>query len=361
MQGINFKRVALMMGAVVLSMSSFATEVDEMPSSDGVKNESVIPTVQIGTSKIRFMGYGQSSATAEWKDGESSDKMEVQRFILMADAQINDKISFWLMYDIANSKLHEYYAQYAFSPAFKIRVGQYKQPFTLESLLPPTLISNIGMDESVSFMAGIGGDDPCYGFGRVGRDVGIMLTGDAIVKDGAPLLNYSLGVFNGAGMNQKENNNQKDVIGMINVMPFRKTKFSASFILGTARAQAPSSFGKFLAGENYKRNRFSVGAEHKNPVVNLRSEAMWGNDGGVKSFGYYANAEFHLFKGLDLIANFDYLDRNTSLDDAYTRNYIGGLQYWVYRQCCIRSEYVRKNPKNSSPTDMWVTQFQIAF
>ncbi|MBO4662883.1 MAG: hypothetical protein J5663_00550 [Bacteroidaceae bacterium] len=361
MQGINFKRVALMMGAVVLSVSSFATEVEETPSADGAKNENVIPTVQIGTSKIRFMGYGQGAYTATWQDDQTSNAMEVQRFILMADAQINDKISFWLMYDIANSKLHEYYAQYAFSPALKVRVGQYKQPFTLESLLPPTVISNIGMDESVSYMAGIGADDPCFGFGRVGRDVGIMLTGDAAMCDGKPLLNYSIGVFNGAGMNQKENNNQKDVIGMLNVMPFKNTKFSTSFILGTAKAQADSRYGKFVTGDNYKRNRFALGAEHKNSVVNLRSEAMWGNDGGVKSMGWYANAEFHLCKRLDLVANYDYLKRNMDVDDSYTNNYIAGLQYWVYRQCCIRSQYVRKEPKLSASTDMWVTQFQIAF
>ena len=361
MQIIGIKRVAAMCATLMLSASMFAVETGETSSVDDEGNGNTIPAIQIGTSQLRLMGYGQAAYTAKWQDDQSSNNMEVQRFILMADAQINDKISFWLMYDFANSKLHEYYAQYAFSPALKVRVGQYKQPFTLESLLPPTVISNVGMDESVSYMAGIGADDPCYGIGRVGRDVGIMLTGDAIMREGQPLLNYSIGVFNGAGMNQKENNNQKDVIGMINVMPFKNTKFSTSFILGTAKAQADSRYGKFVTGDNYKRNRFALGAEHKNSVVNLRSEAMWGNDGGVNSFGYYANAEFHLCKRLDLVANYDYLKRNMDDYDSYTHNYMGGLQYWVYKQCCIRSQYVIKNPEYASSSNAWVTQFQIAF
>ncbi len=356
-----FKRLFGLSAAIILGVySASAEEMGDAQVDASESKDNVIPVIQIGTSQLRIMGYGQTAYTAQWQDGESSNSMDMQRFVLMADAKISDNVSFWLMYDVAASKLHEYYAQYAFNPAVKVRVGQFKQPFTIESLLPPTLISNVNMDESIAYMAGIGGD-PCFGMGRVGRDMGIMLTGDAIVNNGKPLLNYSIGVFNGAGMNQKENNNQKDVIGQINVMPLPKTMFSASFILGTAHAQAPSPYGKFVAGDNYRRNRFSVGAEHKNSIVNLRSEAMWGNDGGVKSMGWYANAEFHLCKGLDLVANYDYLERNMDIDGSSTTNLIGGLQYWVYKQCCVRSQYVYKNPKASSSTNMWVTQFQIAF
>lgn len=324
------------------------------------EENNVIPTIQVGKSTLKVMGYAQSTYTVQRQGDVTTNALDMQRFIVMADARITDKISFWLMYDFSSSKMHEYYAQYAFSPALKLRVGQYKQPFTMESLLPPTLISNIGMDESVAFMAGIWGD-PCFGAGRVGRDLGVMLTGDLWLKEGKPLVNYSIGLFNGAGMNQKENNNQKDLIGQVNFMPLPKTTFSASFILGTAQAQAPSPYGCFAQGENYKRNRFSVGADHKNRFVNLRSEVMWGNDGGIKSMGWYANAELHLSKRLDLVANYDYLKRNLDLSDSSTHNYIGGLQYWVYKQCCVRSQFVYKDPKAGASTKMWVTQFQIAF
>lgn len=319
-----------------------------------------LPALQIGKSTLRIMGYGQSTYYVQRCDGTTDNALDIQRFIVMADAHITERISFWLMYDFASSKMHEYYAQYAFSPALKLRIGQYKQPFTIESLLAPTLISNVFMDESVTYMAGIAGD-PCYGVGRVGRDMGVMLTGDLWVKNGTPLLNYSLGVFNGAGMNQKENNSQKDVIGQINLTPLEKTTFSASFLLGTAKAQAPSPYGCFDEGDNYKRNRFALGLDHKNRVVNLRSEAMWGNDGGVKSMGWYANAEFHLTRRLDLVANYDYLNRNQDADRSSTHNWLGGLQYWLYKQCCVRSQFVYKDPQNKAATRLWVTQFQIAF
>lgn len=353
---IGCPRYGLLLVALLLFITSplFAIGEEEAAYAPA------LPAVQLGQSTLKLMGYGQSSYSVTRSEGKSENALTMQRFILMADARITKEISFWLMYDFSTGKMHEYYAQYAFSPALKVRIGQYKQPFTMESLLPPTLISNINMDESVAYMAGIAGD-PCFGIGRVGRDMGVMLTGDLWIKDGRPRVNYSIGVFNGAGMNQKENNNQKDVIGQLNFMPWKKTTFSGSFILGTAQAQAPSPFHRFAQGDNYRRNRFSVGADHKNRVVNLRSEAMWGNDGGAKSMGWYANAEFHLTRKLDLVANYDYLKRNKDIDTTATHNWIGGLQYWLYKQCCIRSQYVFKDRKSGEISRSWVTQFQIAF
>lgn len=354
--GIGCRRYGLLLATLLLVVATplFATGDEEAAYAPA------LTSIQLGQSTLKLMGYGQSSYAVTRSGGKSENALTMQRFILMADARITKEISFWLMYDFSTGKMHEYYAQYAFSPALKVRVGQYKQPFTMESLLPPTLISNINMDESVAYMAGIAGD-PCFGIGRVGRDMGVMLTGDLWIKEGRPRVNYSIGVFNGAGMNQKENNNQKDIIGQLNFMLWKKTTFSGSFILGTAQAQAPSPFNCFAQGDNYRRNRFSIGADHKNRVLNFRSEAMWGNDGGAKSMGWYANAEFHLTGKLDLVANYDYLKRNRDIDATATHNWIGGLQYWLYKQCCIRSQYVFKNRKSGEISRSWVTQFQIAF
>lgn len=319
-----------------------------------------VPTVKIGQGTLKISGFGQATYTAQEAGDAKSNAIDVQRFFAIANAQMAEKLSFLLMYDFAGSKMHEYYVQYAFSPALKLRVGQYKLPFTIENLLPPTLISNVGFDESAGFMAGFS-SDPCYGMGRVGRDVGVMITGDLWQKNGHTLVNYYLGVFNGTGMNQKENNNQKDVVGQLNVSPWKGTTLSGSFMLGTGHAQTDSPFGCFVAGENYRRNRFSVGLSHKDRWADLRTEAMWGNDGGAKSMGWYANAEIHLMKRLDLVANYDYLKRNLDLDGTATHNWLGGLQYWIHKQCCLRSQYVYKNRQTGDDTKAWITQLQIAF
>lgn len=314
----------------------------------------------IGPGKLTLWGYAHTGYTVSHKSGgKTTNALDITRIIFMAKAELTRKLSFFFMYDAVKSELHEYYGEYAFSPAVKLRIGQYKQPFTLESIISPTILNNINYDPSVLYMAGIA-TDACMG-NHVERDAGIMITGDFLKYKEWKLINYSIGVFNGTGMNQKENNTQKDVIGMLNVTPVKGLMLSSSFILGTGHANADSPYGAFKEGEDYKRNRWACGFEMKTKPLYARSEFMTGNDGGIHSHGYYADIEVHVLPKFDIVADYDYLKKNNELDDSVTRSYMAGVQYWVYKRCRILSQFVHTHPKTGGATNAWVTQFQIGF
>jgi hypothetical protein len=208
-------------------------------------------------------------------------------------------------------------------------------------------------------MAGIAGDQ-CNG-NHVGRDAGVMLTGEAVKYHSWNLLNYSLGLFNGPGMNQKENNNQKDLIGMFNITPIKGVMLSTSFLLGTGHAEADNAYGAFKAGDNYTRNRWTCGYEVKTKPLYARGEFIIGKDGNIRSHGYYADFEAHILPKLDLVADYDYLKKNNQLDNSETRAYLAGLQYWVYKRCRVLTQYVRTFHKDAPNTTAILTQFQIGF
>jgi len=88
---------------------------------------------------------------------------------------------------------------------------------------------------------------------------------------------------------------------------------------------------------------------------------MIGNDGGIHSTGYYADAELHVAKKFDIVADYDYLKKDNDLDTSVQHNYMIGAQYWIYKSCRILSQFVYKNPKVGENSKMWVTQFQIRF
>lgn len=339
-------------------------ELEARRNIDG--EQPVMPAnIIIGASKVTLFGYAQTGYTYKHSNKQNTNAFDITRFILMANAELTEKLSFFLMFDAASAKLHEYYGQYAFSKGLKVRVGQFKQPYTLENVYPPTILNNISFDNSVLYMSGIA-SDPAVG-NHVARDAGIMLTGDLLPKNGRPLLNYQIGVFNGTGMNVKENNNQKSVIGMLNYMPTSSLLFSGSFALGTSQAESAKKdyLGNTLIaqGENYRRQRYALGVEWKGKPLYFRSEYMWGRDKDTKMHGFYADLEYHLIpKKLDLVADFDYLDKNLDLNtNEATRAVTLGAQYWVYKQCRIASQYVHTNPKHGPITNAWVTQFQVAF
>ena len=245
-----------------------AQETPKTDGSDAVK-------IQLGTKSLRLMGYAQTTFSAKDVDGERTDEMSIDRVILMAHAQLTQRLGFFLMADVAatDSKkhLHEYYGQYDFMPELKLRIGQFKQPFMLENLIPPTLLGNIQMNEATLYETAIA-TDPLMG-NTVGRDAGIMLTGDLLPNsNGRKRLNYSLGVFNGTGINAKENNAQKDLIGMVNWTPAKGVTLSTSFILGTGHALADDLYSGIKAGDDYSRKRWSVGTELDLKPLKLRSE-----------------------------------------------------------------------------------------
>ncbi|MBR6806111.1 MAG: hypothetical protein IKM47_06325 [Bacteroidaceae bacterium] len=360
------------------------TQNVEFAISKTTYGESVVPAadatgapynslnVEIGLSKLKLFGYAQSTYYYKRAAGVDQNALDIQRVILMADAQLTPRFGFFLMYDAVKSEMHEYYAQYEFARFAKVRVGQYKQPFTLESILSPTYLSTIQFDPSVLYLAGIA-SDPLMG-NHVARDAGVMLTGDFLSNGERDLFNYSIGVFNGPGMNQKENNNQQDVAGMLQYKPTKNLLLEGSFIVGTGHAQAPSPYGLFPAGYNYSRHRWNVGVEAKFSPLYLRAEYIQGYDGGVHSRGGYVNMLYTLFKNCDLILNWDNLDKNThtsraaqqALYDAsgfVTRlnTYTAGMQWWFHKRCRLQGQFIYTKPRVGQISREFITQLQMVF
>lgn len=329
--------------------------------------------IHIGPSKLTLFGYAQTQFEMSKTGPETKNTFSMTRIILMANAELTRKLSFFLMIDAASTQaakhLHEYYAQYAFLPELKLRIGQFKTPYTMENIISPTLLGNVNINEGTRYMAGIAGD-PLYG-NYAGRDLGAMITGDAIkARDSHYYLNYSVGVFNGAGMNLRDNNKHKDVVVMLNVLPTKDITLSGSFVIGKGNAQADDMFGTIAQGNDYTRNRWSVGAEVNWKPLKLRTEYMGGKNGDIKNRAFYAELWCRLYRGLDIVLDYDYLDKNTALSketrDAFpvwtrTNNYLVGLQYWVYKKCRISTQYVFSDRNIGPDTKAWITQFQVAF
>ena len=366
------------------SVATPVTESVDFSISKTTYSEAVVPTadatgakynslnLEIGLSKLRLFGYAQSTYYYNRTAGTDKNALDIQRVILMADAHLTNKLSFFLMYDAVKSEMHEYYAQYEFAPSVKVRVGQYKQPFTLESTLSPTYMSTIQYDPSILYLAGIA-IDPLMG-PHVARDAGVMLTGDFLNNGERNLFNYSIGLFNGPGMNVKENNNQKDVAGMLQYKPTKDILLEGSFIVGTGHAENPSPYGLFEKGYNYSRHRWNVGAEAKFSPLYLRAEFVKGYDGGVHSRGGYVNMLYRIFKDCDVILNWDYLDKNihtsrAEQQDIYDSSrfvtrlntYTAGLQWWFHKRCRLQGQYIYTDPRVGEISREFITQLQIVF
>ena len=196
--------------------------------------------------------------------------------------------------------------------------------------------------EGVTFLTGCG-SDPLMGV-QYGRDLGLSLFGET--NNGK--LRYELQIMNGQGINRKDGNNFKDFIGRIEYRPVKGLNLVATGQIG--RGHNILTDGKtsvynpgITIGQNYKRNRWTVGADYKSPFINIHGEYLEGYDGNVTSRGGYITTSIPLgTPKVEFVGSYDFFNFNTALGMDQHKA-IAGLQYWFFKKCRFQVQYVYKS------------------
>lgn len=323
------------------------------------------------SEKVNLSGYAQTEYSYSSMDlsydpdgdgiGNPRNAFKINRIMLILDVDLTSRLKMYTMYDIAKANLHEIWGEYTFHRAFKVKFGQFKNPFSIESNMSPSVVEQIRGSQAIQYLAGINGTDVCFG-ATAGRDLGLQASGSFLkVRDDHDLFTYRIGVFNGQGINMVDANNYKDAAGSLAVNPLKNWKIMGSFSIGHGHARADNPYGAFKAGDDYVRNRWGVGTEYTSKYISFRAEYLEGKDADITSRGAYALANVHVLPFLDVILSYDYLNRNVAVADEYM-DYIAGVQWNFYRKCRLQLQYLRQERirlRNSS--DMFIAQLQVGF
>ena len=339
--------------------TSFASA--QTPEEDNNQKEDLGTTVNhvVNTlrERIHLMGYAQLGYT--YNDGSDMDNnFDIKRIIFMAEGKITKDWSLFFMYNFnGGGTLLEMYTDYHILPGLSARLGQFKVPYTIESPLSPTVVELIDCySQATNYLAAIGPHDPLRG-STTGRDLGFILYGN-LFKD---YLTYNVGVINGQGINNKDKNSNKDFIGSLMINPAKWLSVGGSVVTGKGCAIGLSDANPDLQyGDNYSRDRWSVGAVVETKPFSFRTEYLGGKDGKVKSDGYYATASLHVCPKFDIVASYDYLNKNKDLSMKQT-NYVAGVQYWFYPRCRVQAQYTYSDKKDLDNSNMLQAQVQVRF
>lgn len=309
------------------------------------------------TERVQLHGYAQGGYNYTHKGGEDTNTFEIKRVLFWANAQFTDRWSFLFMHDFS-SVVQEYYTDYRITnnKALNVRLGQFKHGLSYENPLSPTSMEAIDVySEGVTYLAGCG-SDPLMGV-QYGRDLGLSLFGET--NDGR--FRYEVDIMNGQGINKKDGNNEKDFIGRLEYRPVKGLNLVATGQIG--RGHNILTDGKtsvynptILNGQDYKRNRWTVGFDYKSKGFNVHGEYLEGRDGDVTSRGAYLTGNVPLGKGFDLIGSYDFFNYNTALD-MDQHKVIAGFQYWFYKKCRFQLQYVYKSAYLTGRADDPNTRF----
>src|ERR1700761_7555405 len=214
--------------------------------------------VFIGSRALQLSGLVQTEYEGFQQKGVNNTFL-LHRARLDVKGDISDSWSYEVYTEFSgvNPKLLDAYTTYKIADFLKFTAGQFKVPFSLESLISDSQLEFIDRSQVVNALAARSND--VIG-NQNGRDIGIMIGGNFAKLDNKQyLFDYSLALLNGAGYDVTTDNNQhKDIAGRLGIHPINNLVVSADFYEGSALYTLTGA----KAATNNKRDRQGIDARY---------------------------------------------------------------------------------------------------
>ena len=310
--------------------------------------------ISIGSRALQISGLIQTEYEGFQQTGVNNTFL-LHRARLDVKGDINDNWNYEIYTEFAGTtKLLDAYTSYKIADYLKFTAGQFKIPFSLESLIADSQLDFIDRSQVVNALAGRAAD--VIG-NQNGRDIGIQVSGSFAKIDGRYLFDYTFGVFNGAGYDvTTDNNSRKDIDGRFSVHPLKNLVVSADFYNGVGFYGTPAA--------NQKRNRGGFDARYVTGGLSLTAEYDKGTDGTIRRDGYYAQAAYFVIpKKLQIAAKYDTYDPNKVVTTDRTKIYTGGVNYYFNEWARITFDYLDRREETATQVNnnIFEAQLQLVF
>jgi phosphate-selective porin OprO/OprP len=290
--------------------------------------------ITIGSRALQISGVIQTEYEGFQQTGVNNTFL-LHRARLDVKGDIDDNWNYEVYTEFAGTtKLLDAYTSYKIADALKFTAGQFKVPFSIESLISDSQLEFIDRTQVVNALAGRQTD--VIG-NQQGRDLGIQINGSFAKINDYYLFDYTLGVFNGAGYGvTTDNNSHKDIVGRLTIHPVKNLSVSADFYDGQGNYGTPA--------KNYLRNRGGFDARYVIGGLSLQAEYDKGTDGTIKRDGWYGQAAYFVIpKKLQLAARYDTYDPNKVITTDRAWIYTGGINYFFNSWAKLTVDYLDRH------------------
>ena len=174
----------------------------------------------------------------------------------------------------ASPRVVDLFAEWQKYDYFRVKLGQFKNPFTFDNPIHPIDQGFMSVAQSVLKLASF--SDRAGAHPSNGRDIGIQVQGDFLKNNaGRNLVHYQVGVFNGQGINTKDVDQQKNIIGGVWIMPVNGLRLGWFGWTGSYARKGTwtDNAGIVQSGvRKLQQRRYAFSAEYKANDWTLRSE-----------------------------------------------------------------------------------------
>ncbi len=301
---------------------------------------------------IKLNGYTQLRYR---QDRTLNDGFDLRRVRLGLTGDINELFDYQFQGEYAGSsaKLLDGVIGYKLNPSIKLNLGQQKLPFSQENLASDSKSDTINRSQVVEALLARGTD--VIG-NQNGRDIGIAASGSFFNRGDDSLFDYSLGIFNGSGINVTDTNERKDFVGRLVAHPLKNWSLGSSLYSGKYTLST---------SPNTQAERSRIGGEfaYVDDTLSLKGEYIAGRDGTIAKDGWYIQGGYFLIpKKFQGVLKFDTYDPNRKIARNVTRVYTVGSNWYFNKWAGAQINYEFKDEtgkelNNNALTGQLTVQF----
>lgn len=355
--GTMLKRFVFAMLVGVLARSAWAvTDVDSLV--DLLSQKGTISKEEAASLRTRDVGlfYGKSISITGYNQVlykhddtlGTFDGFSIRRARLEVKGDLTEQMFYDFQADFAgaSAKLLDSSIGYRFDPCLKFTLGQFKLPFSQENLSsdvnPDTINRSQVVEALVARTKDVVGN-------QNGRDTGFQASGQYNIVE------YAAGVFNGAGIDTADTNEQKDYVERLVAHPIKELSVGGSFYQGSYFASAANTAAD--------RKRAGVEFDCEIGQVSVKGEYLDGRDALISKQGWYGYAGYFLLpKVLQAVVKYDAFDPNMSATNDDTTVCTYGVNWHLAKWALVQVNYEQKREKPTEiKNDVVSGQFTFAF
>jgi phosphate-selective porin OprO/OprP len=306
-------------------------------TAEADQEESVSPA----NSTLKLNGYVQVRYT-HWDTGTDGFRIRRARFGFKGELLKN--FNFKLQMDGTRSPvLLDAAVEISSIPYATLSFGQFKVPFSLDNLTSSSALDLVNRSQTVEELC------PAQDIGSTGRDIGVTASGKFSI------LEYTLGVFNGSGINRVDTNDQKDIAGRLILRPFNSLAIGFSHYMGDQRPSA--------SVVHVNRDRTGVDVFFSKGPAFIKGEYIFARDDQAESAGWYVRGGYSFVKEkLQALINYDSYDRDLDLAGNRIDVLTLGLNWFFSEKTKLQINYEHHRDEFAGTTDnVFLAQFQAYF
>jgi len=299
------------------------------------------PSAVTGNRPLILSGYTQLIYTAQ---NPGIDSFTVNRARLIFSGDFLKNVRYKLQIDAVKSPiLLDAQMEFVLSPAATFRIGQFKVPFSQENLTAGSDLDTINRSQPVLKLC------PGRDISASGRDIG------AIVYGKYSIIEYSAGLFNGAGINKADTNEEKDLAARVLVHPISFLTIGTSLYGG--------HYSEKVGAPAVTRNRTGFETAIVYNDFSLKGEFILAKDDTTSKQGWYLQGGYFLLpKTLQGIVKYDSYDKNKDVSGDRSNLFTLGLNWFLTDKTKIIVNFeLYKDESGKTTNRALLAQFQAGF